>query len=223
MLNGATAAVLLNADGEPEIFQFTTVSLGADGVYTLTGLLRGRRGTEGFVGSHAKGDFFILLRDGESAVTGVDATLQSLSERNISRYWRALGRGQTLEDVEPQSFTNSARCLMPFSVVHIAAVPSGGNTNVTWVRRTRLDGSLMDGSGTVPLGETSEEYEVDVRAVGSGTVTRMVTGLTSPAWTYLAADKTTDWGTPPAQVEIDIYQISSLVGRGFKATATIGI
>ena len=33
----------------------------SEGVYTLTTLLRGRRGTEVFTGGHAVGDLFVLL------------------------------------------------------------------------------------------------------------------------------------------------------------------
>ena len=63
MLNGANLAALIRADGNAELIQFQDVAL-SEGVYTLTTLLRGRRGTEVFTGGHAVGDLFVLL-DGD--------------------------------------------------------------------------------------------------------------------------------------------------------------
>ena len=61
MLNGANAALLLKANGEPEILQFREVTDNPDGSFTLTGLLRGRRGTDVFVTGHQPGELFVLL------------------------------------------------------------------------------------------------------------------------------------------------------------------
>jgi hypothetical protein len=52
MLNGANLAALIRADGNAELIQFQDIALSL-GVYTLTTLLRGRRGTEVFTGGHA--------------------------------------------------------------------------------------------------------------------------------------------------------------------------
>ena len=60
MLNGANLAALIRADGNAELIQFQDTALSL-GVYTLTTLLRGRRGTEVFTGGHAVGDLFVLL------------------------------------------------------------------------------------------------------------------------------------------------------------------
>ncbi|MDE3017016.1 MAG: glycoside hydrolase TIM-barrel-like domain-containing protein, partial [Pseudomonadota bacterium] len=56
VLNGANAAVLGN-----EIIQFTTATLVTPGQYTLSGLLRGRLGTEWAVSGHTAGEPFALL------------------------------------------------------------------------------------------------------------------------------------------------------------------
>lgn len=222
MVNGANVGVLINSSNEPEIVQFRDVTQNADGTYTLSGLLRGRKGTDYYIDEHSNGDRFLLLQD-SSGHSWMNKALLSISELNVVRYWKGVGFGTLIENAPAEPRTSIGRDMMPYSVVHVAWAQNSGDTDVTWVRRTRLDGSLRDLVGAVPLGETSEEYEIDVRAVGSGSVTGAVTGLTSEAWTYTAAQKAIDWGTPPAQVEIDIYQISSVVGRGFKRTETIDI
>ena len=36
------------------------------------------------------------------------------------------------------------------------------NVTLSWQRRTRVGGELIDGSGEVPLAEDSEEYELEI-------------------------------------------------------------
>jgi Putative phage tail protein len=66
MLNGANRAALIRADGEAEIIAFRD-AVWEDGVYVLSTLLRGRRGTEVFTGGHGARDVLVLL-DGAAVV-----------------------------------------------------------------------------------------------------------------------------------------------------------
>ena len=61
MLNGANRALLIDPDGTVEVIAFATVTPNEFGSFTLSTLLRGLRGTEGFVGSHVVGALFLLL------------------------------------------------------------------------------------------------------------------------------------------------------------------
>ncbi len=61
MLDGADASLVLKANGGPDVFQLRDVTLNLDGSFTLTDLLRGRRGTDVFVDGHAAGEVFVLL------------------------------------------------------------------------------------------------------------------------------------------------------------------
>ena len=76
---------------------------------------------------------------------------------------------------------------------------SGSDVHLAWVRRTRLGGDLLGGTGTVPINEQSEAYEVDILSGVGGTVKRTLAGLTSAAAVYTAAEITADFGTPPAK------------------------
>mgnify|MGYP000322962677 CR=1 FL=1 len=67
----------------------------------------------------------------------------------------------------------------------------------------------------VPLGEDSEEYELEVYdGAGYATVLRTLTGLATPEATYTAAQQTTDFGAPQSTVYVRVYQISAAIGRG---------
>jgi hypothetical protein len=159
MLNGANAALLLKANGEPEVIQFRDVALNPNGSFTLTGLLRGRRGTDVFVDGHAAGELFVLLDPDD-----VETLTVPLGELGLARSWRAVGFGSLFEDAETLVRSHGGRDLMPLAPVHVTASLTGSPASITltWVRCTRIGGELKDGTGTVPLGEASEAYEVDI-------------------------------------------------------------
>ena len=64
VLNGANLAALVAADGSAEVLQFRDVAALGEDRYRLSGLLRGRRGTEDLIASRAAGDILVLLDDG---------------------------------------------------------------------------------------------------------------------------------------------------------------
>lgn len=160
--NGANAA-LLGAHGRWEVIQFQDAALNADGTYTLSRLLRGRRGTEHAVATHQAGDTFLLLT---AATLGRVAA--GSAEIGAARLYKAVSIGRALADTEAVTFTNSAAALKPLSPAHIRATRNADNNLVlTWIRRARLAAEWRDGVD-VPLDEASEAYEVEVlRADGS--------------------------------------------------------
>lgn len=218
LLDGANAALLIRADGAPEILQFREVTPLGGGSYELRGFLRGRRGTDVFATGHAIGETFLLLEPGTIA-----STLLPLGDLGLQRYWRAVGLGESLERTPIQSLVHRGRDLMPYAPVHPRAVKIGSDIQLSWIRRTRLGGDLRDGTGTVPLSETVEAYEVDILAAPGGAVLRTL-ATSTPSVTYPAAAITTDFGSLPATLSVRICQISGTIGRGFprEVTLTVG-
>ena len=159
MLGGANAALVLKADGAPEVIQFRDVTLNPDGSYTLSGLLRGRRGTDVFVDGHATGEVFVLLDPDD-----VETLAIALGDLGLPRTWRAVGFGALFEEAETVTHSHAGRDLKPYAPVSVTATRSGTPDDITlsWIRRTRIGGDLRDGTGTVPLAEVSEAYEVDI-------------------------------------------------------------
>ncbi len=74
----------------------------------------------------------------------------------------------------------SGRGLRPFSTVHLRMRRDGGDRVFSWIRRTRLGGDDWSAE-TVPLGEESELYRIEV-AVGGAVVRRLDVG--EPRWRY---------------------------------------
>lgn len=208
VLNGANAALV----GD-EIVQFRTAVLEGDGSYTLSGLLRGRRGTEHAIATHGAGENFTLLTGG--GLQGVEPGFTALGKDYL---YKGVSVGLALEDVTAQTFTYAGLHFMPFAPVHVAGARNGGgDLAVSWVRRTRGAGDWLDGAD-VPLAEETEAYEVDI--LDGANVVRTLTAAT-PTVTYTAADQTTDFGSTQSSVDVAIYQMSATVGRGHPAYATL--
>lgn len=197
-----------------ELIQFQTATLTAANTYTLTNLIRGARGTEQYIDTHVNGDSFLLVSSFiKKHVTGA-------SEIGDTDYYKPVTQGRDENVGVVFSITFSAAANKPYSGAHVAGTQSAttGDWTVTWVRRTRIGASTLDGQD-VPLGETSESYEVDI--LDGSTVVRTITA-TDETITYTAAQQVTDFGFEQAEITINIYQMSpSLSLRGFAASATL--
>ena len=210
LLNEGNAAIIGR-----ELIHFRTATLLSAGRYRLSGLLRGRRGTEAYIGTHTSSDSFALL-----AVPGMLRVGNTLAELGVQLYYKAVSNGNTIAVSPFGTLTNTGKGLLPLSPVHIGGgKQSNGDFIITWVRRTRLDGGwrpLVD----VPLGETSESYRVYV--YDGATLVRTITA-TSETATYTAAQQTTDFGGEVAagDLTITVCQVSASIGAGTVTAATL--
>jgi hypothetical protein len=200
---------------ETELINFATATLtgtnGSANVYELTGLLRGRRGTEWAVDGHAVGDEFVMIED----LTPVS---QGLSEVGVDQFFKAQSFGRdpdTAQVIEVDFAGNSLKPYAP-AIDSVTKDPVSGDIEIVIRTRTRVGGSF-NGS-TIPTGETIAEYEFDV--LDGADVVRTLES-TDKSFTYEAADQVTDFG---AEIEADelegfAYQLSASVGRGFARAA----
>jgi hypothetical protein len=206
--NGANL-VALGQQGRWELLQFQTATLNGDGSYTLSRLLRGRKGTEHNVGSHVGGDRFVLLTALARYPLSLDYVGQSTPHKGVTV-------GTPLANAPALPFTPAAVALEPFSPANLrASHTAGGDIELSWQWRNRFTRGLRAGV-SVPLTETAEAGEVDV-LIG-GTVVRTLT-VTAPAATYTAAMQSAD-GYAGA-VTFRAYQLSPDVGRGWPAEITL--
>jgi hypothetical protein len=120
MLNGANQAALIRADGNAELLQFQDIALSL-GVYTLTTLLRGRRGTEVFAGDHAVGYLFVLL-DGD----GVTRRPLGLDRLGDTLHYRVVDRGGDLRDARTEQLTLAGNDLKPYAPAQLEATGNWG-------------------------------------------------------------------------------------------------
>ena len=210
LANQSTNAALIGA----EVVQYRTATLVSAGVYTLSGFLRGQRGTDST--GHGASDRFIVLASGGLRFVPLQA-----GDLGRLRYYKAASAGQKLSAVTSQSLTPAGITLKPFAPVDARANRDAADTVLTWVRQTRLSTRIVGTLGiSSPLGEAAEAYEVEIYTAGHAALLRTLTSAT-PSVTYTNAQQVADFGAGQSAIAVKIYQISATVGRGTPLTTTV--
>jgi hypothetical protein len=213
VLAGANALAIEHPDGW-EILQFAEAQLIGDREWRLSRLLRGRLGTDCVIGAGA-------LSVGASVVV-LNTALNPLgleeAEVGLPRFWRIGSAGSDASSHSVRAYTGGGVGRRPLSPCHLRASQSGGDTALTWVRRTRVDGEAdwRDGVRDVPLGEGQERYAVEVISAGT---TQRTAEVAVPAFTYTAAQAAADGVSAPFTLRV--AQISESYGPGAWASLEI--
>ncbi len=206
VLNGANPAVIGN-----EILQFKNAELVDTNTYELSGLLRGRLGTEWAMNPHGAGEKFALLP--------VLRPPSPSADLNIARYYKPVTIGATAASTVAQGFTNSGNALRPYSPVLLGGgTNAAGDVTLTWTRRTRI-GGVWAPLSDVPLSETSESYVVQIWNSDYTQVARVITGVTSQTATYTSAQQVADFGAQQQTIYFTVAQVGAVLGRSQRGTA----
>lgn len=199
VLNGANALLVGN-----EIIQFVDAYQNSDGTWTVSKLLRGRRGTDWATGSHVAGERVVVLASDKLIRVSMDSS--ALGQK---RFYKAPTIGQNVSDAARTEFTNNGVGLKPYSPAHLKAnYEGGGNWTITWVRRTRIAGEWRD-YADVPLGEESEQYQVELWKAGVLDSQQTVTTATASISGAFDGDV------------VKVAQVSAIVGAGYYAEITL--
>lgn len=210
VLSGSNGLAIEGADGW-EIIQYRDVVLNGDGSYTLSGFLRGRRGTEWAMAGHAIGNRVVLLVAGAVRNMPLDA-----ADLGVSRLYKPVTVGATLSGTTAQAETVEGERLKPFSPVDLRALRDvvTGDITITWRRRTRLSYRFLAPGIAPPLGESSEAYVVTVWDDNTYTTSVRTIAATAETATYSSADQVTDFGSNQSTVYVTVTQTSAAVGAG---------
>jgi hypothetical protein len=198
-----------------ELVQYRDATLIATGIYKLTGLLRGRRGTEWAMLDHTAGERFVAL-----GTTGMRFLPLQVSDLNRERYYKAASAGQQLSAADEQAVTPVAINLEPFSPVGLAANRDDpAMTLLTWIRRTRLSTRVGgDNPPVIPLGEATEEYLLEI--FDGTTIVRTET-VTTPEFEYTDTMQIADFGSMQDPITFRVRQVSAIAGPGYPAEASV--
>lgn len=183
-------ACAIGVDGRWELCQFRTATLVSPGVYTLTGWLRGSRGTEWASVDHVAAETFVLL-----TAAGARRVAMQQSEIGIAEYWKGVSAGRLLSSATGELFTDNGIGQKPFAPVDLRKEGDDSAVVVTWKRRTRLAPRFCGAGGiNVPLGESSESYDVELRDAGDVLVSSET--VTSAEWSGGSALRVGSLGVP---------------------------
>lgn len=223
VLSSITEAQMLNGgnhfaygiDGRWEIIAAQNCVLQQDGAYILTDFLRGRFGTEWATGLHVDGDHLVYLNASYLSFISMD-----INSIGAQRYYRGITVGKDLSADADKSFAYSGVNLECLSPIYLNGNRTSNDWNLAWIRRTRVGGEWRD-LVDATLGETTESYEIDIYSDGTYTVLkRTISSITTSA-TYTSAQQITDFGSNQSTLYLKIYQLSSVVGRGYPLTTSI--
>ena len=211
VLTGAAPGYLVGS----ELLYALNATLSSPGVYVLSRLLRGRRGTEWAMAGQGASERFVRL----DATGGVRFLPLDAGDLAGLRYYKGVSTGQRVSAVTAETITPLGITLKPFAPVDARVDRSASDHVITWRRRTRLSTRLTGALPiSCPLGEASEAYEVEIFAgsaqASAGTPVLRTLATTSPSATYTSAMRTAD-GTGSAIVYLRVYQLSVDVGRGY--------
>jgi hypothetical protein len=216
-LDGGANMFAYGADQRWEIVSIKTVSDRSDGGKDMFNLLRGRFGTEWAMTLHEDGDALILLD-----LNAQQFVAQNLDNIGQTRTYRAVTQGKEIATASDQSFTYRGMNLECLAPCYLNGHRDIGNLNwtLTWTRRGRIGTNWRD-YVDVPLGESSESYEVEIwNDSDYATLKRTITA-TSPTITYTQAQQITDFGDDAETLFVRVYQLSTNVGRGMPLQASI--
>lgn len=155
--SGSNAALIGN-----ELIQFAHAEPLGGTRWRLSGLWRGRRGTEWAVRDHVVGERFILIDPG--AQVALDLPLSALGATVTVE---ALGIGDLDGPVERIIDVGGDSVIPPAPTAATLEWKSSDQLTLNWVRRSRHGWAWRDG-GDVPLGEEREAYRLTVSDAAGG-------------------------------------------------------
>lgn len=208
---GANALAVQNADGGWEIVQFANAVLTAPGTYTLTRLRRGRRGSEGQMRDPVAAGARVVVLDGALAQLGLT---QSQARLPFQYRWGPASR--PLSDISWQggAMQFEAAALIPLAPCHVGfSWTASGDLIIGWRRRDRDPAASSLAPVVTPMSEAREAYDLEIL---SGTdVVRIFSGVAGHSQIYTTAQQAADFPSGlPNPLIVQVYQLSSLVGRG---------
>lgn len=194
-----------------ELVQFINADLVDTNTYQLSGLVRGARGTEYAADGHAAGERFLLIG---SNIKKRDLGAGEIGDTDYYKFTNV----EDLSDATAYSLEFTDAPQKPLSPAHLELQQqSSGDWLISWIRRTRIGGSSVDGQD-VPLGETSESYRVKI--MNGATVVNSY-DVTTNEKLYTVAEQTADWGSGQSSLTVQVCQISPALSlEGFATEAT---
>lgn len=216
MLGGANHFAY-GVNGRWEIIAAQKCTLQSGTTYVLSDLLRGRYGTEQYMGTHSAGDTVVLLDTDDLAMIAM-----STSTIGLARDYRGITVGEDISTDSNRSFTYNAINLKPLAPFALTGDidPLSNDWTLTWLRRTRIGGTWRD-YVDADIGESSEQYQIDIFADGSyATLKRTIIAYQAAAG-YTSAYQVADFGSNQSTLYVKIYQLSATVGRGYPLTTSI--
>lgn len=204
--NNLFAVVNTQAGVVQELLQFQTAEETAEDTYRLSGILRGRFGTDSQIDAIAAGAYLVQLNP-RNAILRVPGMPAQIGQEFA---YKAVTNGSTVENAQTVRYANTARGLKPYAPVRLNGRRVGNDWHLRWTRRSRIDGGWRN-NVDVPLGEAIEEYNLTIPD-------KRVAIVSTPAFIYTEAMQIADFGSVRTSLTFTVAQVSAAVGAGVLAS-----
>ena len=194
-----------------EVIGFKTATLIAANTYELTGLMRGRRGTEVFISTHVVDEGFILL---DSA--GVEFPYPADAKEKVF-YFKYVTIGTELSAATAYVAQPSQKSRKPWRVANYVGTKVGNDFVVTWIGRNQFNGEMTD-SGTVTQPNGFGGFVIQMLDAGNADAPVRTIYTQTPTVTYTEAQQVADFGSAQATVKVRVAQIDRIFGTGYEIT-----
>ena len=215
VLNGKNWAMVGN-----ELIAFRDALLTAPRTYELTHLLRGRKGTESFVGTHVADEFFVLI---SPELRATNKLLYARARIGVSSFYKVVDPITNISTVTPFAYAPSGVSVKPWAPLSVASqhnTPSTNDITIRWRYRSRTHGELVNNSGIAWDLDFTQTFFVRIYTSNAyTTVARETTTAVYPdpnltlTLVYTAAQQTTDFGSPQATIYVEVVGIGTGVVR----------
>lgn len=207
-----------------ELCNYVTATDLGNSKYTVSTLLRGRKGTGGETGAHVAEEKVVVIDENTFIRKGLN-----LSDLNIDFFYKGVTRGGSFSDGIRKLIKIEGKSEWTWAPVHVSGSITSDDWTVSWKWRNFLNPEWKN-LLAVPH-PSNFDYEVDILSGPGGSVLAtysttasangsVVTAL-SHTFFYDDADQTIDLGAPAATITIKIYPMVVNIGRGFPKEVTL--
>ena len=219
---GANHAAVQTTTGW-EIIAFRTATSIGTNRYRLSGLLRGRRGTDWASLSPLFANAAFVLLKADTSIGWLDVGTAGLGATNNYKFPADQGE---LSAYAAQSATCLGGTMRPMAPVNVIVEDDGSSgANISWTRRSKALDWLLGKNGLTP-DETPETYRIYFyKSPGPNPVylRRVVDVVASTTFNYTSTMWTEDMGSTGWPPSIRLCQVSQVVGDGWPVDVFINL
>jgi len=190
-----------------EVLQYRDATDNGGGSYTLSFLMRGRRGTEWATGTHTIGEEFVFLSS--------NLGFARIETHNIQHFFSASTFGTVSQEGTTESIVPTGISKKPFSPSSVEAIRApNDDIQFTWRKRSR------DVTGYFGTLSDAEEYIIFRITIQTGAAP-ILKDMSFSEYLYTAIDQAADGLTVGAPIDYSVCQISTQVGEGYHINGNV--
>lgn len=202
--------IMVGIDGRWEVIYWNTHTYDATTkTVVLTGLIRGRAGSDVFVGDHESTDTVVFFNE---ALFPAPIDVSNLTE-NIVFQVASPDTDVNEYFIMMDEMVVEGRAEKQWAPVHIQITSGtvGSDIDVAFRPRARVYSPLHDDSADISEDTDTITFDAEILDAGDGSVLRSFTDLVDPEFTYTAAQQATD---AQPYITVRVSAKSPVYGRG---------